>query len=189
MLVRHVKSDSGASTQGVWLNKEKIEEDLLTTVRVFLPNANLEVVKEGIDLRTLSYSLKNAYGLSRLPYQLIPGELPVNVGGITPMRLNLIVACTCILLAIFAVLIMFRGVMKLSERRASFVSSVSHELRTPLTTFKLYSEMLAEGMVKDKDKQQEYLQTLSKESDRLSHMVENDRRSYEGMSRRGGNRF
>jgi signal transduction histidine kinase len=70
-------------------------------------------------------------------------------------------------------MILLRGVVKLSERRASFVSSVTHELRTPLTTFGLYSDMLAEGMVKDEAKKQTYLDTLRKESERLTHLVEN----------------
>ena len=39
------------------------------------------------------------------------------------------------------------GVIQLSERRGEFVSAVTHELRTPLTTFRMYAEMLAEGMV------------------------------------------
>ena len=41
------------------------------------------------------------------------------------------------------------GLMRLSERRATFVSSVTHELRTPLTTFQLYTDMLAGGMVRE----------------------------------------
>jgi K+-sensing histidine kinase KdpD len=61
----------------------------------------------------------------------------------------------------------------LSERRAAFVSAVTHELRTPLTTFKMYSEMLAEGMVPDETKQKSYLSTLCSEANRLSHLVEN----------------
>jgi signal transduction histidine kinase len=66
-----------------------------------------------------------------------------------------------------------RGMMLLSERRAAFVSAVTHELRTPLATFKLYSEMLADGLVKDPAKRQSYLETLTTEADRLGHLVEN----------------
>jgi signal transduction histidine kinase len=62
--------------------------------------------------------------------------------------------------------------MRLSERRASFVSAVTHELRTPLTTFRLYSDMLASGAVKE-EKRGDYLRVLSREADRLSHLVEN----------------
>jgi K+-sensing histidine kinase KdpD len=68
---------------------------------------------------------------------------------------------------------MLRSVLTMSERRASFVSSVTHELRTPLTTFRLYSDLLSSGMVKDKEKQQIYLNTLKHESERLTHLVEN----------------
>jgi len=61
----------------------------------------------------------------------------------------------------------------MSERRAAFVSSVTHELRTPLTTFRLYSDLLSSGMVTDKEKQKNYLNTLKHESERLTHLVEN----------------
>lgn len=75
-------------------------------------------------------------------------------------------------LAAVASAILLNGVMKLSERRASFVSAVTHELRTPLTTFRMYSEMLAEKMVPP-DKQRDYANTLKLQADRLSHLVEN----------------
>ncbi|MCP5545606.1 MAG: HAMP domain-containing histidine kinase [Akkermansiaceae bacterium] len=64
------------------------------------------------------------------------------------------------------------AIMRLSERRASFVSAVTHELRTPLTTFRLYSDMLESGAVKE-EKRGQYLRVLSTEADRLSHLVEN----------------
>jgi signal transduction histidine kinase len=50
---------------------------------------------------------------------------------------------------------------------------VTHELRTPLTTFRLYTEMLDEGMVVGADSQRSYLKTLRAEADRLGHLVEN----------------
>ena len=61
----------------------------------------------------------------------------------------------------------------LSERRGAFVSAVTHELRTPLTTFRMYAEMLAEGMVPSPEARQKYLETLRREADRLAHLVEN----------------
>ena len=75
-------------------------------------------------------------------------------------------------IAIAAAALLVHGVMRLSERRASFVSAVTHELRTPLTTFRLYSDMLESGAVKP-EKRGEYLRVLSREADRLSHLVEN----------------
>ncbi len=53
------------------------------------------------------------------------------------------------------------------------MSAVTHELRTPLTTFRLYTEMLDEGMVQGPDSQRTYFRTLRAEADRLGHLVEN----------------
>src|SRR5690606_34545180 len=61
----------------------------------------------------------------------------------------------------------------LSERRAAFVSSVTHELRTPLTTFRMYAEMLSEGMITGEAERRRYLDTLRVEADRLTHLVSN----------------
>jgi signal transduction histidine kinase len=71
-----------------------------------------------------------------------------------------------------AVAVLLQGTLSLSERRAAFVSAVTHELRTPLTTFKMYSEMLAGGMVPDAARR-EYLGTLCAEANRVNHLVEN----------------
>ena len=61
----------------------------------------------------------------------------------------------------------------LSERRAQFVSSVTHELKTPLTNIHMYIEMLAQGIAATPEKEQEYLQVLGSESDRLSRLINN----------------
>jgi signal transduction histidine kinase len=85
----------------------------------------------------------------------------------------LVLGWACVLLAGLAVALLLQGTLSLSERRAAFVSAVTHELRTPLTTFKMYSEMLATGMVPDEAKRREYLSQLCAEADRLHHLVEN----------------
>jgi len=77
------------------------------------------------------------------------------------------------LLAAIAVGVLLHGAISLSERRGAFVSAVTHELRTPLTTFKMYSEMLADGMVTEETRRQQYLATLCAEANRLGHLVEN----------------
>jgi signal transduction histidine kinase len=63
------------------------------------------------------------------------------------------------------------NLVNLTERRSQFAYSVTHELRTPLTTFRLYSDMLAAGLVPD-DSKQEYVDTLNREAIRLSSLVE-----------------
>lgn len=63
--------------------------------------------------------------------------------------------------------------IRFGDRQAKFASSVTHELRTPLTTFRLYSEMLRDGMVGDESRLRECHDTLVRESVRLGHLVEN----------------
>src|SRR6185436_8021390 len=111
--------------------------------------------------------------LAAIPARLItgPASLPP-LPAWSPIRTALVVAWLCVVLAALAVAMLLHGTLSLSERRAAFVSAVTHELRTPLTTFKMYSEMLATGMVPDASRR-EYLSTLCAEANRLNHLVEN----------------
>ena len=61
--------------------------------------------------------------------------------------------------------------MKEVERlKSQFVSDVSHELRTPLTNIRLYLDLLR-GTT-DRTKTERYLDTLSRESDRLAYLID-----------------
>jgi signal transduction histidine kinase len=66
-----------------------------------------------------------------------------------------------------------RSSVALGLRRSRFAAAVTHELRSPLTTFRMYSEMLADGMVADATTRQSYLETLKEQSGRLALLVEN----------------
>lgn len=61
----------------------------------------------------------------------------------------------------------------LSDMRSDFVARVSHELRTPLGLIRLYSETLEMERTKDPGKQKEYLHAITKESERLTHLISN----------------
>jgi signal transduction histidine kinase len=112
--------------------------------------------------------------LAALPVRLDPGTISASATvGLSPVGLALVFAWGAMLVAAVAVAVLLRGVVTLSERRADFVSAVTHELRTPLTTFRMYAEMLAEGMVPDEAARRKYLDTLRIEADRLTHLVEN----------------
>jgi len=58
-------------------------------------------------------------------------------------------------------------------QKTSFVSNVSHELKTPLTTIRMYAELLDEGKVAGEEKRRRYLQTIVRESQRLTRLVNN----------------
>jgi len=59
---------------------------------------------------------------------------------------------------------------EIDRLKSRFVSDVSHELRTPLTNIRLYLDLIAR--VKDRDKTERYLKTLSRESDRLANLID-----------------
>ena len=89
--------------------------------------------------------------LASLPVRLVPGSTADEPEPRwSPVRLSLLIAWACLALAAVAVALVLRGALALSERRGTFVSAVTHELRTPLTTFRLYTEMLDEGMVAER---------------------------------------
>jgi PAS domain S-box-containing protein len=61
---------------------------------------------------------------------------------------------------------------ELDRMKSSLVSTVSHELRTPLAAIKGYATtLLAEDVQWDSQAQREFLEIISKETDRLSNLV------------------
>ena len=150
--------------QGALVDIPALRELLLTEARSLLPQSSLSPSGNGGD---------DSYNLASVPFKLSPGNLGTTPESIPQtISISLIVGWLAAMVALLAALALIANVMKLSERRASFVSAVTHELRTPLTTFRLYSDMLSSGAVRA-EKQATYLKVLSREADRLSHLVEN----------------
>ncbi len=111
--------------------------------------------------------------LATIPAALVvPAPTPASAGLLSPVRSSLAITWAAALAGLAAIAVTLRATIAYGERRSRFASAVTHELRTPLTTFRMYSEMLAEGMVEDPRKRLEYLQTLRDESGRLSNLVE-----------------
>jgi signal transduction histidine kinase len=152
--------------QGLVFDWPVLEDVLLKSIQTSLPQPVVRPDKEE--------SRSDGRRLATLPIELDPG--PVDFGD-DPLswttRWALGTAWLLFLLATGAFAALLYAVLALSERRAAFVSAVTHELRTPLTTFRLYTEMLAEGMVHDPATQAKYLRTLQGEADRLKHLIEN----------------
>ena len=61
----------------------------------------------------------------------------------------------------------------LQKRNAEFVSAVSHEMKTPLAGIKAYVELLADGDAEDEQTQEEFLQIINSQADRLQRLVDN----------------
>lgn len=168
LLLRRVELGGRSFLQGCLLDWLPLARFLEKEVADLLPDARLVLDDK-----------KNALGrmLASLPVRLEPGLLPATDRAqvdatLTPVLASVAVAFGCVLLSIGAFAVLLLGMIRLGRRRSEFVTAVTHELRTPLTTFRMYSEMLAEGMVPP-ESQKSYLQTLESESDRLTHLVEN----------------
>lgn len=61
---------------------------------------------------------------------------------------------------------------ELNRLRGDFVSGVSHELKTPLTLIRLYGETLLDGDDMAWEKRRSYYQVITRESERLTHLIE-----------------
>jgi signal transduction histidine kinase len=166
LLARRVANGSEVLIQGCWLDWPKIKRLLMQEIADLLPEADLLPV-------STQNNVPPGRMLATLPVQLVV-PVPIAVAApLSPIRISLWIAWGCLLLAAVAVACLLHGVIALSERRGAFVSAVTHELRTPLTTFRMYAEMLAEGMTTSAQQRQHYVETLRVEADRLAHLVEN----------------
>ena len=161
LLIRSV----GEQIEGIWLDWPVLHEELREQIADLLPQAQLQPVE---DLQQASTERL----LATLPARLEPGTTVAPPGAWSPLRAALVVAWLLVLLAFVGVFALLRASLELAARRATFVSTVTHELRTPLTTFRMYTEMLGEGMVEAR-KRERYVSVLRREAERLSNLVEN----------------
>lgn len=164
VMARRVLAGDRQLVQACWLDWPSLRASLLASIRDLLPAARLEPAVDGDD---------PTRRLAALPVKLVPGPALVAPSlSFEGERLPMGVAWGLAVLALVASGALLMGLATLGERRAAFTSAVTHELRTPLTTFRMYADMLAEGMVPE-ERQGEYLDTLRREAERQAHLVEN----------------
>ncbi|MEX2218560.1 MAG: HAMP domain-containing sensor histidine kinase [Phycisphaerales bacterium] len=170
ILRRTVRVAGEAIEQGIWIDWPALRARLLGMTRDIIPGAELVPV-----FATPSQGAPTGQMLASIPVLLIAGPPPPPAPEplFSAAHLTLIITWCAALGGIIAIGFVLRTSMELSDRRGRFVSAVTHELRTPLTTFRLYTGMLAGGMVKEEAARRDYLATLEKESGRLAGIVEN----------------
>ena len=158
-------------------------------------SANLVIAYQGTVLKILQahQGVRPTLGYSSISAQDVKGTLLLQSALSSPLaELELIFSATrlpdgpggnvitwasllllLLLLLIFTLLYRF-GVRQihLLRQQQNFIASVSHELKTPLTSIRMFSEMLKEGWATPQ-KQQEYYQFISDESERLSRLISN----------------
>jgi signal transduction histidine kinase len=169
-MARQVWVQDRERLQACWLDWEALKEVLMSTIRDLLPGADLAPAPPG---RGDAPAQEGEGRLSSLPVRLVAGPAPVLPEAGSPARGVLAAGWAFALLgALAGGLVLVRATLQ-SERRGAFASAVAHELRTPLTTFRLYTDLLAKGMVEDPGEQAELHRTLASEAERLDHLVKN----------------
>jgi signal transduction histidine kinase len=77
---------------------------------------------------------------------------------------------------------------EMARLKSDFVANVSHDLKTPLSVIRMFGETLELGRVPDEGRRREYYRVITRESERLSRLIDNvldfsriegGRRSYE----------
>lgn len=168
VLARCVRFEQETVLQGVLVDWPALRSALLAQIESIAPNAELAPTGDIVG--------DDARRLASIPaiLRLAPDQAGESIG-ITehPAALGLALVWCAALGAIGATGLALRSSIGSAVRTSRFASSVTHELRTPLTTFRLYAEMLADGVVRDEARKREYYETLRDESARLGLLVEN----------------
>src|SRR5499427_1256831 len=60
-----------------------------------------------------------------------------------------------------------------AQLRSDFIANVSHELKTPLSLIRMFGELLATGKYKGEAMGREYAGIITREAERLSHLIDN----------------
>lgn len=66
-----------------------------------------------------------------------------------------------------------RAERRASQAKSDFIANVSHELKTPLSLIRIFGELLATGRTKGPGKAREYANIVMRESERLTHLIDN----------------
>ncbi len=167
VFARRVRTGNVARVQGVLVDWPRLQQELATLVADLFPVSSTRLVR--CEQPTVA---EQPSMLASVPVRL-EAKCDDSFGSTLPMPVILVTTWGVTLLGLLVLGFTLRAAIGYGERRARFASAVTHELRTPLTTFRMYSEMLAEGIVTEPAAQKEYLTTLQRESDRLARVVEN----------------
>jgi signal transduction histidine kinase len=68
---------------------------------------------------------------------------------------------------------LMRRESEVARLKADFVANVSHDLKTPLSVIRMFGETLELGRVTDPAQRQEYYRVITRESERLSRLIDN----------------
>jgi len=128
---------------------------------------------------TSKNSLSLSYRQFPFPWKLLVSQPAFSDLELTARRENFLygVLLTFIVaLMLMGAFLIVRDISRESETtrlKTEFVHNISHELKTPLTLIRLYGETLQRKEDLKKDEKKEAYEIITKESERLSHLINN----------------
>ena len=91
-------------------------------------------------------------------------------------RLYLALFVGILAVMLIGIIVLARAVIhetEVSRMKSEFVSNVTHELKTPLSLIRMFGETLDSGIVTEEGKRREFYSIIRKESERLTHLIDN----------------
>ena len=113
------------------------------------------------------------------PWKLLTSQPAFNELKRTAYRENILygmLLSVIVVLMLLGVVLIVRDIARETETtrlRTEFVHNVSHELKTPLTLIRLYGETLQRKEDLEEEEKREAYEIITKESERLSHLINN----------------
>lgn len=181
VLYRTVSIGEQAYRQGLLISEDALVDWLVETVVTYdavATRATFTASAAGGDVPAppgfTGYSYRHRFAE---PFGSVQGvlrleELPELAGTAYLSLLSLLLFLTATL-GLFGLYRMVAVVVEFAERRHNFVSAVTHELKTPLTAIRMYGEMLRDGVIPDESKRQQYYETITAETERLTRLLQN----------------
>ena len=83
------------------------------------------------------------------------------------------VSTLIIAVGLAVVLLTIAAERRTSRLKSDFIANVSHELKTPLSLIRMFGELLATGKHKGNESPKEYAEIITREAERLSHLIDN----------------
>ena len=125
--------------------------------------------------RVLSVELGEALPGWRVAVYAPPGTTPARRGR---RQVMMFTGAFAVLLAVIVAGIaltwrLMRRETEMARLKSDFVANVSHDLKTPLSVIRMFGETLELGRVPDEARRQEYYRVITRESERLSRLIDN----------------
>lgn len=150
-----------------------------TRLKFLLVNGNNKNLLTNEDARIPEESLSLPFSNIPFPWSLVaiqPGYEKLKSDAKVQMIIYGLLVVFIIILMFFGVFVLLRDISRETDSmllQTEFVHNVSHELKTPLSLIRLYGETLLLKENLSKTDRKEGLQIITKESERLSFMINN----------------